>query len=76
MIKKYSDPFPHIIIENFLDDEECGNIINEINLDLKNFKSNLVMGGRKRIFSNYLKKNTSSYKFYNTLNTLKKFDYF
>jgi Rps23 Pro-64 3,4-dihydroxylase Tpa1-like proline 4-hydroxylase len=76
MIKKYSDPFPHIIIENFLDIEECSNIISDINLNLKNLKSNLVMGGRKRIFSNFLKKNTSSYRFYNSLNTLAKFNFF
>ena len=37
MIKIFRS-FSHIIIENFLDDEECGNIINEINLDLKILK--------------------------------------
>ena len=76
MRKKYANPFPHIIIENFLDSNECENIIKEIDINLKNLKSDLVMGGRKRIFANLLKRGTSSFDFYNEFDTLSKFNYF
>lgn len=76
MKKKYSNPFPHIVIENFLNKNECENIIKEIDNNLKNLKSDLVMGGRKRIFANLLEKEGFSYKLYKNFESIAKFKYF
>ena len=76
----YYEPWPHIIINNFLDNQQCQGIINEI-LAQPNFDDK-VMVNRNRIFKgsknfdNILSKSPNMKDVYEHLNSLKTYSTF
>ena len=68
MIKSFSDPYPHLIIDSFISTKTCEKIIQEIKKNNNKFFSETVMGGRKRFHLDNFNENEESYQFNKKLN--------
>ena len=67
-------PFPHLIIENFLTEQEQEEIVNEILEVQRNEVVNKVMGGRYQYKPEFFKDGSNSKKIFNFFNSLKTYD--
>jgi len=76
MIKQFTDPFPHLIIDNFLDKKQCENVINELKKKNEEINKIAVMGGRKRFHEGEFNKKSFVYKIYQTFNNIEQFNFF
>ena len=69
----YNDPFPHMIFDNFLDENQAGKIVDEINEISKIYSVNKVMGGRFQYQINHFNNKSFSSELYNLFNSEKYF---
>ncbi len=76
MMKSYSNPYPHIIIDNFITKEMCEKLIQELNAAEKKFKVASVMGGRTRFNKENFTLNDEAFKLYEKFNNIKLFNSF
>ena len=56
MIKQFAEPFPHLIIDNFLDKKQCENVINELEKKNEEINKIAVMGVEKDFMKTILMK--------------------
>ena len=49
MKEYHNNPFPHLIIDNFISKDYCDSLINDAKSNIENY-SNVIHGGRKFFF--------------------------
>ena len=76
MIKQFAEPFPHLIIDNFLDKKECENVINELKKKNEEINKIAVMGGRKRFHEDDFDEKNDVYKINQKFNNIEQFNFF
>jgi len=76
MIKQFAEPFPHLIIDNFLDKKECENVINELEKKNEEINKIAVMGGRKRFHEDDFDEKSDVYKINQKFNNIEPFNFF
>jgi len=73
-MKSYSNPYPHIIIDNFITKEKCNKLIQELNAAENKFKIESVMGGRTRFNKENFSLDDEAFKLYEKFNDIKLFN--
>ena len=74
--KDFSDPFPHIIIDNFIDVDNCQEIIRELDEVNNKIKVENVMGGRSRFYIKDFLETQQSTQLYKKFNNINQFNLF
>ncbi len=73
MKKIFSNPYPHIIIDDFIDKKTCQKIMSELDAVEKKIKVTSVMGGRNRFHQENFLESDEAFKLFDNFN---KFDFF